>query len=86
MLGQVRGDRRLEIQDKAFVVGHGPRLRIIARIELVIGVLKALARVGAGHQIGMRVRRLDLVDLDLPADVVRVLLLAGQPVIDLPGG
>ncbi len=86
VFGQVRGDGGLEVQHEALVVGNGAGRGIVVGVQLIGRVLEALARIGAGHQIGVRIRRLDLEHLDLATQIVRVPFRTGQPVEGVSSG
>jgi hypothetical protein len=78
-------DRGLEIDDESLVFRHRARLRIVGREQLVVCILKALTRIGPRHQIRMRRIAVDLVDLDLPAGIVGIRLIARQSLERLVG-
>jgi hypothetical protein len=75
----------LKFNTKPLLSGNRTRLGIVAGIQLIAGVLEALARIGARHQVRMLVRCLDLVDPDLSTQIVRIPLLSGEPVEILSG-
>jgi hypothetical protein len=86
VLRQVRGDGGLEVDYETLVARNGARPGIIVGKQLIVGVVKALSRIGARHQIVMLIGGGNPVDLHLPAQIVRIPFLPGEPVEILAAG
>jgi hypothetical protein len=74
----IGSDSGFEIDDESLIGWNCARRRIVGRKQLVVGVVKAFARIRSWHQVGMLGVFIDSVDSYLSADVVRIGFVARQ--------